>query len=196
MRKFAGPSGDDMTMMTAYGCPVFLRQAVEALARDACRGQQHTVAALLDRGLPFLRQIPGLLECLDARQMLLRVSCKQYTRQFLDHIVALDLPTAGLGDTQFCVRVDREQRGDIGVVAAAAGLPAHQSFTLALTAALIGSPYPPMREANNAMFGTLTEFHQRCRARALHCEALLSAEQPEAPTFRWTIDDVLDRQDK
>ncbi len=123
VREFAGPSGDDMTMMTAYGVPVFLPQAVEALARDARRSQQHTVAAMLDRGLPFLREIPGLLECLDARQMLLRVSCNQFTRQFLDHIVALDLPTAGLGDTRFCVRVDREQRGGIGVVAAAAGLP-------------------------------------------------------------------------
>ena len=67
VRAFIGSTNTDTTTMAAYGFPVFLGQALEAIARDAGRTLQHTVAATLDLGLPFLYCIPGVTECLEGR---------------------------------------------------------------------------------------------------------------------------------
>ncbi len=83
------------------------------------------------------------------------------------------------------------RRREIGRLAAGLGLQIGQCLTLALTAALIGSPYVPMEDANKAMYRTLVDLRERCLARARHMETLLSAPQPEATTVRRTIHDVL-----
>ncbi len=191
VRAFIGSTNTDTTTMAAYGFPVFLGQALEAIARDAGRTLQHTVAATLDLGLPFLYCIPGVTECLEGRQQLLRDSCDPYTRRWLEEIVPVDLPTAGLGPKRFTVRVAVAQHREIGLLAAGLGLQKGQCFTLALTAALIGSPYVPMDEANAAMDRTLVESLKRFLERARYTEALLGAPQPEATGVHRTIYDVL-----
>ncbi len=67
-----------------------------------------------------------------------------------------------------------------------------QCFTLALTAALVGSEFVAMEAANEAMIRTLIDFREECKARALDMETRLRAPQPDTPTVRRTIDDVLD----
>ena len=65
-------------------------------------------------------------------------------------------------------------------------------FTLALTAALVGSQFVATEAANEAMIHTLIDFREECKARALDMETRLRAPQPDTPTVRRTIDDVLD----
>ncbi len=192
VRRFSWPADADTTTMAAPDCPIFLRQALEAIARDADRPMQHTVAAALGFGLPILRSFPGVMDCLDARQELLRDSRDPYIRLWLDQAVPIDLLTGGLGHRRFTVRVAVARRRQIGLLAAGLGLQIGQCFTLALTAALIGSSYVPMDEANTAMYRTLVDLRERCTARAHHTARLLSAKPPdEATTVRRTIYDVL-----
>ena len=192
VRAFRWPADTDTTTMAAPDCPIFLRQALEVLARDADRPMQHTVAAALGLGLPILHSFPGVTDCLEARQQLLRDSCDPYIRLWLDQAVPIDLLTGGLGHRRFTVRVAVARRRQIGLLAAGLGLQIGQCFTLALTAALIGSSYVPMDEANTAMYRTLVDLRERCTARAHHTERLLSAKPPdEATTVRRTIYDVL-----
>ena len=171
VRAFVGPDDTNTTTMSAYGFPVFLRHGLEAVARDTDRTMQRTVAAALDLGLPILHRFPGVNECLEARQELLRDSRDPHVHRWLEQVVAVDLPTAGLGDTRFVVRVAVAQHGHIGVIASALGLYKGQCFTLALTAALLGSPYVPMEEANAAMYRTLVDLRGLCEARARDTEA-------------------------
>ena len=191
VRAFNWPADTDTTTMSAYDCPIFLRQALEAIARDADRPMQHTVAAALGLGLPILRSFPGVMECLDARQELLRHSCDPHVRLWLDQAVPIDLLTGGLGHRKFGVRVAVTRRREIGLLAGALGLQFGQCFTLALTAALIGSAYVPMDEANEAMYRTLVDLRERCTARAHHTQRLLSVKQPETTSVHRTIYDVL-----
>ena len=196
VRAFNAPDDSKTTMMTAYGFPVLLEHAVEALAREAERRKQHTVAALLDRGFRTLWRLPGLKACLEGRQELLKDSRDPHVHRWLAHVVAVDLPTAGLGHTRFGVRVAVAQHGILGLIAGALGIPKGQCLTLALTAALLGSPYVALDAANEAMFRTLVDLRDRCEERARHTERLLSemrlsARSPGATTVRRTIDDVL-----
>ena len=110
--------------------------------------------------------------------------------------MAVDLPTAGLGHTPFGVRVAVAQHGILGLIAGALGIPKGQCLTLALTAALLGSPYVALDAANEAMFRTLVDLRDRGEERARYTERLLSemrlsASSPGATTVRRTIDDVL-----
>ncbi len=191
VQRFSGSVNTDTTTMTDYGCPLFLDQALEAVARDAGRSKQHTVAATLDLGLPFLYCVPGVTECLEARQQLLRDGRDRQTRLWLDQTVPMDLLTGGLGHKRFTVRVAVAQHRQIGLIARALGLQMGQCFTLALTAALIGTRYVPMDEANEAMDRTLVELLRRCEERARDMELRLSAPQPEATRVHRTIYDVL-----
>ena len=191
VRAFVGPEDTNTTTMSAHDCPVFLRQALEVIARDAGQPMQHTVAAALGLGLPLLLRFPGVTECLDARQELLRHSCDPHVRLWLDQAVPIDLLTGGFGHRRFVVRVAVAQRRQIGLLAAGLGLKIGQCFTLTLTAALIGSPYVPMKGANKAMYRTLVDLRDRCLARARYTETLLSVKQPKATTVHRTIDDVL-----
>ena len=84
VRAFNGPVDGDTTTMSAYDFPVFLRQALEAIARAAQRTKQHTVAAVLDRGLPILCVFPGLEACLDARPELLGHSRDPHVHRWLE----------------------------------------------------------------------------------------------------------------
>ena len=186
------PGDSDKTMMTVRRFPVFLRQGLEALSRDGAGSMERTVGAMLDLGLPILRgEFRGVAECQDARQTLLLRSRDVHVRLWLEQIVPIDVRTAGLGDTRFGVRVPVGTHRRIGQLAAVLGLHIGQCFTLALTIALIGSPYVPMDEANKAMFETLTDLRDRCLARARHAETLQSGLPTEAAKPRWTIHDVL-----
>ena len=191
VRRFSGSVNTDTTTMTDYGFPLFLEQALEAVARDAGRSKQHTVAATLDLGLPFLYCIPGVTECLEARQQLLRESRDRQTRLWLDQTVPMDLLTGGLGHKRFTVRVGVAQHRQIGLLAAGLGFKMGQCFTLALTAALIGTRYVPTDDANEAMDRTLVELLERCEERARDMELRLSAPEPEATRVHRTIYDVL-----
>jgi hypothetical protein len=191
VRAFDRPEGANTTTMSAYLCPVFLKQALEVIARDAHQTKQHTVAATLDLGLRCLHHFPGVAECLDAQQTLLRESRNAYVRRWLEETVAIDLLTGGLGHTKFTVRVALAQHREVGRLAGALGVKLGQCFTLALTATLIGSPYVPMAEANDAMFATLVDLKHRCVARAHHMEMLRNAPEPTVATVHRTIYDVL-----
>jgi hypothetical protein len=185
------PGDHPMKTMSAYSFPVFLKQALEVIARDAERPMEHAVGAILALGLPILRRVPGIADCQSAREALLHASRDPYVRLWLEQIVPVDMPTAGLGHTRFVVRIAVGRHRQIGQLAAALGLPNHQCFTLTLTAVLIGSPYVPMSEANDAMYRTLIDFRDRCVARAGHAEMLRSAVPTEAAQPRWTIAHVL-----
>ena len=176
--------------MTASGFPVFLAHALEALKGAAKRNQQDTVAAALDRGLPALHRFPGVTECIEGRQLLLH-SRNLYAHRWLEQQVAVDLPTAGLGCKRFPVRVAVAHHRQLGLLAAALGFYKNECFTLALTAALVGSQFVATEAANEAMIRTLVDFREECMARALHMETLLRLPQPDTPTARRTIDDVL-----
>ena len=185
--------------MSIPGTRDFHHGLLEALTRDAKRTQQFTVAAMLDRGLRTLSVFPGLKACLDGRQELLNSSCDQNVHLWLEQLVAVDLPTAGLGHKRFPVRVAVAQHRHIGLIAGALGLPKGQCFTLALTAALLGSLHVAMDEANEAMHRTLVDLLDRCEARARDTETRLSemrlrAELPGVTTVRRTIHDVLTRR--
>lgn len=191
VRAFIEPDGANTTTMSAYGFPVFLRHGLEAIARKTDRTMQRTVAAALGLGLPLLHRFPGMNECLEARQELIRNSRDPHVHRWLEQVVAVDLPTAGLGHTRFVVRVAVAQHGQIGLIAGALGLLKGECFTLALTAALLGSPCVPMEEANAAMYRTLVDLRRLCEARARDTETLLHLKQPDTTTVRRTIDDVL-----
>ena len=132
-----------------------------------------------------------MAECQDARQALLLRSRDAYVRLWLEQIVPIDVRTARLGDIRFGVRVPVGLHRQIGQLAAVLGLYIGQGFTVALTAALIGSTYVPMDEANQAMYETLTELRDRCQARARHAGTLQSGLPTAAAEPRWTIHDVL-----
>ena len=191
VRAYSGPEDTATTSLTAYRFPIFQKQALEAIARDADQPMQLTVAAALGLGLPILLGFPGVTECLDARQELLRNSRDPTVRLWLDQAVPIDLLTGGLGHRRFVVRVAVAQHRQIGLLAAGLGLQIGQSLTLALIAALIGSPYVPMDAANEAMYRTLVDLRHRCTARARHTKTLLRVKQPEATSVHRTIDDVL-----
>ena len=89
VRAFIRPENADTTMMTARGFPVFLLHALEVITREAERTMQHTVAAVLDRGLPRLHLFPGVTECLKARQELLRNSRDPRVHRWLEQVVAV-----------------------------------------------------------------------------------------------------------
>jgi hypothetical protein len=187
------PGDADKTMMTVRRFPVFLRQGLEALSRERDGGgsMERTVGAMLELGLPILRRFPGVAECQDARQALLLRSRDPYVRLWLQQIVPIDVRTARLGDIRFGVRVPVGLHRQIGQLAAVLGLYIGQGFTVALTAALIGSSYLPMDEAHQAMYETLTELRDRCQARARHAGTLQIGLPTAAAQPRWTIHDVL-----
>ncbi len=191
VRAFYGPADTTTTTMTASRFPVSLGHALEALKHAADGTKQHTVAAMLDRGLRLLHRFPGVTECLEGRQALLLHNRDLNVHAWLEQLVAVDLPTAGLGYTRFPVRVALAQHRQIGVLAAGLGLPLCQCFTLALTAALVGSRFVAMDAANEAMVRTMFDFGARCKERARYTEKLLSVPQPASTTIRRTIDDVL-----
>ena len=103
----------------------------------------------------------------------------------------MDLLTGGPGHKRFNVRVAVAQHRQIGLLAAGLGLRMGQCLTPALTAALIGTRYVPMDEANEAMDRTLVDLRALCEARARHMELRLSAPQPEVTRVHRTIYDVL-----
>ena len=195
VRAYSGPEDTATTSLTAYRFPICQKQALEAIARDADRPKQHTVAALLHRGLPRLHRLPGVAECREARQELLRGSHDQRVHLLLEQTVSIDILTGGLGHTRFPVRVGIAHHRLIGLLAKALGLSLGQCFTLTLTAAMLGSPYVPMDSAYEAMHRTIVELLERCKARARHMDTLLSEMRsttaPEPTTPRRTIDDLL-----
>ncbi len=191
VRAYPGLAGVDTSTMTASPFPVFLAHALEALKGAAKRTQQDTVAAMIERGLSELHRFSGVTECSEGRQILLH-SRNLNAHRWLELQVAIDFPTAGQGYKRFPVRVAAAQHRQIGLLAAALGLYKKDCFTLALTAALVGSRFVATEAANEAMIHTLIDFREECKARALDMETRLRAPQPETTTIRRTIDDVLD----
>jgi hypothetical protein len=177
--------------MTMRRFPVFMRQALEALSRDAGHSMEQTVGALLELGMPLLRRFPGVTECQDARQALLLRANDSNVRLWLEQKVGLDLRAAGLGVDRFVIRVLVSRHRQIGQIAGALGFHQGECFTLALTAASIGSSYVPMESANVAMYQTLIDLRSHCAARAEHAMTLLHQSPQQLPKPRWNIHDVL-----
>ncbi len=186
------PGDADKKTMTVGRFPVYLCQGVEAISRDGAGSFERVTGALLEYGLLELRKLGGVTEYQDARQTLLLRSEDWQIRLWLQQVVPIDERNANLGYTRYVVRIPVGRHRQIGQLAAVLGLGKGQTFTLALTATLIGSSYVPMGEANQAMYEMLIELRERCRARARHAEALLRElpqEPPKQP--RWTIHHVL-----
>ena len=185
------PGDADKKTMTVSRVPVYLCQGIEAISRDGAGSFERVTGALLEHGLLELRKLSGVTECQDARQTLLLRSEDWQIRLWLQQVVPIDERNANLGHTRYVVRVPVGVHRQIGQLAAVLGLHKGQTFTLALTAGLIGSPYVPMAEANQAMYEMLIELRERCRARARHAEALRRELPKEPAKPRWTIHHVL-----